>query len=87
MGDEEHLQWATEHGRVVLTFDARDFRILDAQWRAQGRDHAGILLSIPPPQISYGELLRRLLAFLDTVSAEEMVNQVRWLDPTPEPDR
>jgi hypothetical protein len=49
----------------------------------QGRQHAGIILSTAPPRITYGELLRRLLAFLDTVSADEMVNQVRWLDPSP----
>ena len=78
--DEEHLEWATEHGLVVFTFDVGDFRIIARRWAIQGRDHAGIILSEAPPRITYGLLLRRLLAFLDAVSAEEMVNQVRWLD-------
>lgn len=61
--------------------------MLARRWSDQGRDHAGLGLSAVPDRGAYGELLRRLLAFLDTVSAEEMANQVRWLDPTPEPDR
>ena len=77
--DEEHLIWAAERGRAIFTFDVRDFRLLGEQWRDQGRDHAGIILSIAPPRISYGEVLRGLLTFLNAVSAEEMVNQVRWL--------
>ena len=85
--DEEHLAWAAEHGRVILTFDVGDFRVLARRWLDEGRDHAGILISIPPPPITYGELLRRLLAFLDRITAEEMVNRVEWLDPTSEPDR
>lgn len=77
--DEEHLTWAAEHGRVIVTFDRRDFRILAKQWTDRGQEHAGVLLCVAPG-LSYGELLRRLRAFLDVVSAEEMVNQVRWLD-------
>jgi len=44
-------------------------------------DHCGIILSIPPPWITYGEFLRRLLAFLDRVTADDLVNRVRWLNP------
>jgi predicted nuclease of predicted toxin-antitoxin system len=78
--DEEHLTWATERGRVVLTEDRADFQILAQRWAEHGRDHAGIILVNTAKPVSYGELLRRLRAFLDAVSAEEMVNQVRWLD-------
>jgi hypothetical protein len=78
--DDEHLQWASERGRAVFTVDIGDFRILAEQWAEQGRDHAGIILSIPPPRVAYGEVLRRLLAFLDAVSADEIVDQFRWLD-------
>jgi hypothetical protein len=31
-----------EHGRVMVTYNRRDFRSLAAQWRAAGRMHAGI---------------------------------------------
>jgi predicted nuclease of predicted toxin-antitoxin system len=78
--DEAHLIWASERGRVVVTFDRRDFPAITKEWKNQGRAHAGMIICIARPPISYGELLRRLRAFLDAVTAEEMVNQVRWLD-------
>jgi predicted nuclease of predicted toxin-antitoxin system len=78
--DDEHLRWAATHGRAILTSDVKDFPDLGRTWIRQGRDHAGIILVEATPRVSYGELLRRLRAFLDAVSAEEMVNQVRWLD-------
>ena len=78
--DEQHLKWAAEHGYVILTSDIGDFRVLARRWAAQGLEHAGIILVNRSKPISYGELLRRLRAFLNDVSAEEMINQVRWLD-------
>lgn len=78
--DEAHLEWATSHGRVILTGDIKDFPRLAESWAEQGREHAGVLLLVGKSRLSYGELLRRLRAFLDAVPAEEMVNQVRWLD-------
>ena len=78
--DEEHHRWATERGLTVLTFDVKDYPNLAQRWAEQGRQHAGIIVAVAPPRITYGQLLRRLRAFLDAVSADEMVNQVRWLD-------
>jgi hypothetical protein len=78
--DEAHLAWATEHGRVVLTSDFDDYPVLADRWFFEGRDHAGIILLEQPRWTSYGELLRRLLFLLDTLTAEEMVNRVEWLD-------
>ena len=83
--DEEHLRWATERGLVVFTFDIEDYQVIAADWAVQGREHAGIILSQAPPRLTYRQILRRLLAFLDAVSAEEMVNQVRCLDVSWDP--
>ena len=62
--DEAHLEAATAAGRAVVTYNRADFQALDAQWRLQGRDHAGILWcserSIPRRAI--GELIRALEA-------------------------
>jgi hypothetical protein len=55
--------------------------VIAARWAAEGRHHAGVLLCVPVPRMPYGEVLRRRLAFLNTVTAEEMRDQVRWLDP------
>jgi predicted nuclease of predicted toxin-antitoxin system len=78
--DETHLRWATEHGRVVLTSDFDDYPNLAEGWFFEGRDHAGIILLEQPRWTSYGTLLRRLLRLLDTLTSEEMVNRVEWLD-------
>lgn len=85
--DEEHLRWAAADGRVLVTYDQRDFRVLAKEWAENGRDHAGIVTSHAPPFFGYGTVLRRLLALLDTLSAEQLTNQVHWLDAQWEPDR
>lgn len=78
--DETHLRWAAEQGWVICSFDVGDFQRLAEQWAEQGRHHAGIILAQAPPRLTYRPLRRRLLAFLDAVSAEEMVDQLHWLD-------
>jgi hypothetical protein len=44
--DPEHLQYATDEGRIIITHDD-DFLKLDKDWRAQGKKHAGILYCLP----------------------------------------
>ena len=77
--DEANLTYAATHGLVLLTFNQKDYVLLAQQWAAQGRQHAGILLSDQFGRRQLGELLRRVLRFLNTVSADEMVNAVRYL--------
>lgn len=80
--DEEHLRWATEHGRTVVTYDRDDFPRLNREWRSQGRTHAGIIVAVAPPRVSASVVVRRLRRLLDQVTADEMVSQLRWLDHT-----
>jgi hypothetical protein len=42
--DEDHLGYATTRGLVLLTANASHFLALHGMWRAQGRQHAGILI-------------------------------------------
>lgn len=67
------------HGLVLLTFNQCDYALIARRWAAEGRRHAGILLSDQFPRRQLGELLRRVLKFLDTVPAGEMINVVRYL--------
>lgn len=39
--DEEHLEYAAENGRVIISGDA-DFRDLHFRWMAEGKTHSGI---------------------------------------------
>ncbi len=80
--DEQHLRWATDHGRAVLTFDRQDFQALAVDWFLRGEAHAGIIIATAAPRFPISVTHRRLLNFLDRVTAEEMVDQVRWLDET-----
>lgn len=81
--DTEHMERASAEGRAILTFDVGDFSRLAGRWTETGRHHAGVILSIETQHLGYGVVLRRLLALLDAWSAEELVDQVLWLDATP----
>jgi DNA-binding transcriptional MerR regulator len=42
--DEEQLIWATEQGRVIYSFNRRDFSRLHSELLAESRNHAGIII-------------------------------------------
>jgi predicted nuclease of predicted toxin-antitoxin system len=74
--DSEQLAYAASQGRVILTYNAKDYApLLDEYWWA-GREHHGIIVS---EQLPIGELLRRVLRFLNTVTADEMRNNYKNL--------
>jgi|GEM_PF-2699275 len=70
------LMPASEH-RAILTFNVGDFAILHEQYMTEGKEHWGIILSNREP---IGELLRRILRLLNSASADELRNQIRWLN-------
>lgn len=74
--DEAVLDYAARHGRVLLTHNIRHFVALYQRYLAEARNHAGIVLTNEP---YIGRLLDRLLPFVQTTSAEEMINQIRFL--------
>ena len=77
--DEEQLALATERRHALLTFNRDDFIALARQWQAEGREHAGIVISQQMGRKLLGELLRQVCNLLDSVSADEMWNTVRYL--------
>lgn len=60
-----------------MTFNSADFVALQQQYMADGREHWGIVLSTEEP---INVLMRRLLRLLNSVSAEDLKNQIRWLN-------
>ena len=76
--DAEHLDCATEQGRVLCTFNVRDFYRLHSEYMAQGKLHAGIIL-MRQQYYSVGEQMRRLLKLMASKSADEMKNWVEFL--------
>ena len=77
--DEQILARATELGMVLLTNNDCHFSPLAKKWTGEGRQHAGILVSEQYRNRQMGEFLRRLLRFLDAVTAGEMRNTIRYL--------
>ncbi|MEH2173073.1 DUF5615 family PIN-like protein [Nostoc sp.] len=76
--DDEQLIWATEQGRVIYSYNRRDFCCLHNEFLATGRNHAGIIL-LQQQRYSVGQQLQGLLKLVATRSAEEMVNQLVFL--------
>jgi predicted nuclease of predicted toxin-antitoxin system len=62
--DSEQLDHAAATGRVLVTYNRSDYQALDAQWRAQGQTHAGILWCAERsiPRRAIGDLVRAIEA-------------------------
>ena len=74
--DSEQLAYAASEGRAILTHNSKDFAPLFEQYWWDGREHHGVVVS---EQLPVGELLRRMLRLLDTITAEEMRNNYKDL--------
>jgi len=74
--DEEILQFAAGEQRAVVTFNVRDFVPLSIQYYEDGKEHYGVVIS---KEMGHGELRRRVTKLLQGVTAEELMNAVRYL--------
>lgn len=74
--DESQLTFAAAEQRCLVSFNVGDFVRLHNRWVAEGREHAGIIVS---KQLSVGESLRRLLALLGKEDAESLRGHIRFL--------
>jgi len=75
--DDEQLAYAASEQRALVTFNHKDFAVRHERYRAEGKEHWGIILST---EETVDVLRRRLLRLLNTLSAEELKNQIRWLN-------
>lgn len=75
--DGEQLLYATLQGRAILTFNARDYVLLDRLWQAAGRRHADIVTGARIDR--FGELLRRVELHLETCDPAVQHNCLLWL--------
>ncbi len=74
--DREQLEFATGRRLTLLTHNRRDFETLAQRYFESNQTHAGIIMATrhPPRQI-----VARLLAILNSVTADEMENQLRYI--------
>ena len=76
--DQDQLAFAIQQGRSIYTFNVGDFALLHRERLQQGIDHGGIIV-VPDQRCSVGEKIRRLAGFLSKVTAEEMINRMKYL--------
>jgi hypothetical protein len=76
--DEEHLFWAATQKRALYSFNVGDYCRLHAEFLAQGKSHAGIILA-KQQHYSVGEQMQRLLKLIATKQAEELTNRIEFL--------
>jgi len=70
--DEDHLSYAYEDGRVLVTCDDDFLRLA-----TQSEQHAGVAFA--PQGRSIGELVRGLTVITEEMEAEEMEGHVEFL--------
>ena len=75
--DDEQLAYAASSRRAIVTFNHKDFAVRHNRYMEAGKEHWGIILSI---EEAMDVMRRRLLKLLNAVSAEELKNQIRWLN-------
>jgi hypothetical protein len=74
--DESQLEWASRHGRALISFNVGHFARLHASWLQQGRTHAGLIVSEQRP---IGDMLRRLTNLAGTLDADAMLHRLEFL--------
>jgi len=75
--DEEQFAWAVGEQRAIVTFNFNDFVELHERYISESKEHFGIILSTAESVVV---LLHRLLRLLNSISADELRNQMRWLN-------
>jgi hypothetical protein len=60
LSDPEVLALAAREGRVLVTFNHRDFAPLAREWAEAGRDHAGCVIANGIRHHEFGLILERL---------------------------
>jgi hypothetical protein len=75
--DEGLLALATEQGRIMVTFNVKDFARITTEWAAAGKSHAGCLLIVGIDHAEFGLVLRVIDHALST-----RAQPAAWIDYT-----
>lgn len=74
--DEEQLAYAVSQHKTFLSHNRHDFEAIAREYAGAGKTHYGIILAV---RYRPYEVVRRLMRFLNHVTADEMQNQVRYI--------
>lgn len=76
LDDLSQLEFAVAERRCLVTFNVGEFVEWHGKFVSSGREHFGIIVSVQKP---VGRMLREMLAFLQSHSAEEVQSQLFFL--------
>lgn len=77
--DERLLELATAEGRIMVTFNAKDFARLVSEWAAAGTSHAGCLMIVAIDHAEFGLTLRMIHAAAATRPQQDAwINYAAW---------
>jgi len=74
--DAEQLAFATSQGKTILTHNRRHFETLAQRYFEEKKTHSGIIIAV---RRHPKELSRRVLILLDSVTADEIEDQIRYI--------
>ncbi|MHB1166201.1 MAG: DUF5615 family PIN-like protein [Candidatus Nanopelagicales bacterium] len=82
--DESLLALCSDAGRALLTNNVADFMVIARQWQAEGRSHAGLVLTSdagrPRTRASIGRFVVDLGALMAATPGEGgLADRVHWL--------
>ena len=77
LDDDAQIDFAVEEQRALVTHNRRDFEVQHERALAEGKAHFGIIIA--RRRANDAAVVSRLLALLNRVTAEEMVNQLRYI--------
>jgi predicted nuclease of predicted toxin-antitoxin system len=81
------LEVACGEGRAVVTNNIKDFRPLAAEWLAQGRVHAGLIL-LPSTRTRTRHAIAAIAVAIENVLRDHpdgLNGSERWIGPLPHP--
>jgi predicted nuclease of predicted toxin-antitoxin system len=74
--DDKIMRYAARNHMAIVTFNIKDYVPLAIQYYEDGKEHYGVVVS---KELSRGELQKRVVKLLESVTAEELMNAVRYL--------
>ena len=75
--DDEHLLYAVSQRRAIVTHNRIDFEERHRRFLETGLKHYGVIIAKRRREDT--EVVARLLKLLDSITAEEMENQLRYI--------
>lgn len=85
--DRSVFEVACREGRAVVTNNIKDFRPIAAEWLAQGRVHAGLIL-LPSSRTRSRDAIGAVAAAIGVVLRDHpdgLNGRERWIGPLPKP--